>query len=315
MNKRDAVLRILDGKQSQPYVPAAFFLHFAPEFREGQASVQKHLEYFRYTGMDFVKIQYEQTFPTVSAIQKPGDWSKMPAYGHDFFAGQLAAVRGLVDALKREAVVIVTLYSTYMCAGHSTSDALLTAHLNQDPDAVRKGFEIITDSLLYFVRECIKIGVDGFYTSTQGGEAGRFADKRIFDQYIRPFDLTLMEEANRACQFNVLHVCDYQRDYDDFTPFLNYPGQVLNCPLHVGSRTLSPKDAATMFNRPYMGGLERKGILATGTAAQIQQEATDILKKAPEQFILGADCTVPAETPWANLKVAIDTAHNYRHGA
>ena len=149
-----------------------FSYTFAPEFHEGQAAVDKHIEYFRYTGMDLVKIQYERKFPKIPEIQTPDDWSKMPRYDQEFFAGQLAAVEGLVKALKDEAVVIVTLYSPYMCAGHSTSDALLTQHLQRDPEKVRKGVEAVTDSLLVIVRECIKLGVDGFYTSTQGGEAG-----------------------------------------------------------------------------------------------------------------------------------------------
>ena len=36
----------------------------------------------------------------------------------------------------------------------------------------------------------------------------------------------------------------------------------------------------------------------------------DVLTQAPQRFILAADCTVPSETSWENLKAAIDTAHN-----
>ncbi|MBI5959357.1 MAG: hypothetical protein HY866_11520 [Chloroflexi bacterium] len=311
INKREILFGLLEGTPA-PYVPAAFFLHFPPEFREGRAAVEKHLEFFRYTGMDFVKIQYEKPFPPRPEIQKPADWAKMPHYDREFFEGQLQVVEGLVKAAKQEAVVVVTLYSPYMCAGHSTTDALLTTHLNQDPDSVRRGMEIITESMLVFVRECIRLGVDGFYHSTQGGEAGRFADGQIFEQYIKPFDLILMEEARQHCAFNILHVCDYLRDYDDFAPFLDYPGHVVNCPLHLGERTISPAEAAQMFKRPYMGGMERKGILATGTPDEVRQAAAETLHAAPESFVLAADCTVPAETSWNNLKAAIDTAHTFR---
>jgi uroporphyrinogen decarboxylase len=311
MNKRDAILSLLEDNQVPPYIPAAFFLHFPPVFHAGQAAVDKHLEYFHYTGMDFVKIQYERTFPHLPTIQTPDDWVKMPRYGRDFFEGQLKAVEELVKAAKSEAVVIQTLYSTYMCAGHTTSDALLTEHLRQEPDKVRKGLEIITDSLLLFVRECIKLGVDGFYTSTQGGEAGRFDDS-VFERCIKPYDLALMEEVNRACPLNILHVCDYLRDYDDFSRFLDYPGDIVNCPLKLGNKHISPKEAARLFKRPYMGGLERKGIIANGTPVQIRETVEAVLREAPYRFILAADCTVPSETPWDNLKSAIDTAHGYQ---
>ena len=63
-----------------------------------------------------------------------------------------------------------------------------------------------------------------------------------------------------------------------------------------------------------MGGLERKGVIATGAPDLIRQAAGSVLSEAPERFILAADCTVPAETPWENLKTAIDTAHAHRPG-
>jgi hypothetical protein len=42
-------------------------------------------------------------------------------------------------------------------------------HIYEDPEAVKKGMQIVTDSLMTFVQGCIRLGVDGFYTSTQGG--------------------------------------------------------------------------------------------------------------------------------------------------
>ena len=312
MNQRDLILNLAQGGAALPYVPAAFFLHFPPAFHAGQAAVEKHLEYFRYTGMDLIKIQYEAVFPHLPQIQRPDDWARLPHYGRDFFAGELAAVDGLVRAAHDEAVIVVTLYSPYMCAGQSGSTEMVDEHLRREPEKVRRGLEVVTDSLLGFVRECIRLGVDGFYMSTQGGEAGRFADPRIFAEFIRPYDLALMEEAQRACPFNVLHVCDYVRDYDDFTPFLDYPGTVVSSPLKLRGQRLTPQQAVERFGRPYLGGLERLGVIAHGTPEQIRQAVDAVIAEAPSRFILGADCTVPSDTPWDNLRAAIDAAHAHR---
>ena len=105
--------------------------------------MDKHLAYFRYTGMDLVKIQYERVFPPVPAIRTPDDWAKMPLYGRDFYEPQLQVVAGLVKAVRDEAVVVQTLYSPFMCAGQTTSSELLLAHIKEAPDKVRKGMEII----------------------------------------------------------------------------------------------------------------------------------------------------------------------------
>jgi uroporphyrinogen decarboxylase len=100
--------------------------------------------------------------------------------------------------------------------------------------------------------------------------------------------------------------------YNDLTPFLDYPGQVVNCSLQLGERQLKPREISKMFGRPFMGGLERKGVITSGSLDQIRQVTHEALAQAPERFILAADCTVPSETPWENLKAAIDVAHRAR---
>jgi len=311
-NRREAMLAVLDAAGPQEYIPAAFFLHFAPQFQRGRPAVEKHLEFFRYTGMDFVKIQFELPFPRHPEIRRPADWSRLPFYGKEFYEPQLEVVKGLVEEAKHEALIILTLYSPFMLAGQAVGAETLEAHIREDPEATRRGIEIIAESLLLFVREAIRLGVDGFYHSTQGGEASRLGNSPLFARCVKPFDLLVMNEINRACIFNILHICDYHAAYDDLSHFLDYPGHVVNCSLHVGERTLTPQEISAMFGRPFMGGLERKGILATGTPEEAARAAHAALRQKSDRFILGADCTVPGETSWDNLRAAIAAAHNYR---
>ncbi len=314
MNKRDAVLSLLDPARKPETVPAAFFLHFDPAYHRGEAAVIKHLEYFHYTGMDLVKIQYEHRFPHLEEIRRPEDWARMPFYKLDFYEEPLRVVEGLVKAAKAEAPVILTLYSPFMFAGHVTSDETVTAHIQENPGAVRRGMEIITGSVLEFIKECARLGLDGFYTSTQGGEDGRFADRALFDECVRPFDLALMEQANRLCPFNILHVCDYRLPYSDLSPYVDYPGHVVSAPMQLTGGMMSSRQVADLFKRPIMGGMDRLGVIASGSHSQVVQAADEVLRDAPERFILGADCTVPAVTSWDNLRAAIAAAHNYRRG-
>jgi uroporphyrinogen decarboxylase len=315
MNKRERVLQLVHAPTPPAYVPAAFFLHFDPADHAGAAAVQKHLEFFRYTGMDFVKVQYEQTLPPPPRpLLTPADWAAAPLYPSEFFEPPAAVARGLVAAAKAEALVVMTLYSPYMWARRLAGEAALSAHLRADPEAVKRGLEIVTENVLHLVRACKQAGVDGFYASTQGGEAGHYTGTDIFERYIKPTDLAVWAEIG-DCTFNILHVCDYEGGYDDLTPFLDYGGHVVNCSLKLGDRRLRPAEAAQMFGRPFMGGLERLGRLATGTPEDARRAAAEALAAAPARFILAADCTVPGDTPWENLKAAIDAAHRYRETA
>ena len=72
----------------------------------------------------------------------------MPPYGLDFYRPQLEVVERLVKAAGHEALVLVTLYSPFMCAGHTVGRTELARHIEQDGEAVRKGMETITESLL-----------------------------------------------------------------------------------------------------------------------------------------------------------------------
>jgi uroporphyrinogen decarboxylase len=308
MNKRDTMLSLIHDSASLEYIPAAFFLHFDSAYHQGQAAIEEHLEFFHATGMDFVKIQYEQPFPSSTPIRKPEDWVHAPLCSEEFFEAPIHVVEGLVKAAHPEAVVIMTLYSPFMWAAHLAD---ITNHLQENPEAVKKGLEIMIENVLTLVRACKRAGIDGFYASSQGGEAFRFQDPNIFQKYIKPTDLVVWDELS-SCSFNILHICDYEGAYDDLTPFLDYPGHVVNSSLKIGDRTLTPKDASQLFGRPFMGGLERKGVLATGDSEAIRQAATDVLEQTPERFILAADCTVPSDTPWENLRTAIETAHQYR---
>ena len=77
---------------------------------------------------------------------------------------------------------------------------------------------------------------------------------------------------------------------------------------------LYPSDEETLIHfeaksrEPLM---ERLGILAKGSEDEVRAEARRVLAQKPDRFILAADCTVPADTPWANLRAAVDEAHRW----
>ena len=118
-----------------------------------------------------------------------------------------------------------------------------------------------------------------------------------------------MKEVSTACPFNILHVCDYVAPYDSFEAVRDYPGQVVNCNSKMVGKELGWQEISAYFKRPCMGGLDRHGILANGTPNQVEDEIKRVVKSAPRQFILGADCTVEGNTEWSRLGHAIASAH------
>lgn len=312
-SKRDLVLQVLDTSRPQTYIPAGFFMHFAPNRRLGDPAISDHLNYFRTTGMDFVKIQYEQPHPKVAGVKSAADWAKIPVLPEEWFEPTLYVIRGLVKEAKAEALILPTLYSPYQMAKQAVAWSDLVKHVYEDPEAVSRGMENVLLSTLNFARAAVRAGVDGFYTCTQGGETNRIADRALFNRTIKAFDMLQHKQVAQLTSFNILHVCDYDGDYNEFTArFQDYSGHVVNTPLSADGRPLSLAQAADIFKRPVMGGLERKGILSTGTPGEVARAVKAVLKEAPSHLILSANCTVRTDIPIENLQSAIKTAHEFR---
>jgi len=163
-----------------------------------------------------------------------------------------------------------------------------------------------------YVKECIALGVDGFYASTQGGDVSMFAGSPRFEQCVKPYDLALMQEMDRACAFNILHICDFHSGYRDLSPFEDYPGHVVSTPGALESQGEGAGHDLERFGRPLMGGLDRHGAIATGSQADIVAAVHRILEATAAKHFLGADCTLPGDVSWDNIRCAIDAAHAWR---
>ena len=310
-NKREKVLAVLDQSKPNEYVPAAFFMHFKDKL--GQGAIDSHLQYFRATNMDFVKVQYEIVVPRIESIKSPKDWAKIPVYKKDFFEPQLQVIEALVKELKAEALILPTVYSPLSLA-QQTVGTEAAEHIKQDPEAVATGLNALTESILNYINEAIRRGADGFYISTQGGNSKFFDNGALFEKAILPYDKIVSQEASNKALLNILHICDYgEAYYRQINQFTSYPGSIINAPnVLLDGTPIKTAEVQTTFRRPVMGGLDRLGVLIKGTEEEAKAAVDTVLREASPNFILGADCTVPSDVPWQRLRAVIDYAHNWR---
>jgi uroporphyrinogen decarboxylase len=311
-SKRDLMMQVLDMSATPGYIPAGFFMHFGVQ---GDAAIKKHLSYFHATNMDFVKIQFdEQEFSHNDQIKTPKDWAAIPILSEKWFEPSLYLLKNLIKEAKSEAMIIQTLYSPYQMAKQIVPWDLLVEHVYEDAESVCRGMENITLTIMNFVHAAARMGVDGFYTCTQGGETNRIADRALFNRTIKNYDMILYKEVSELVAYNIMHVCDYDGSYEDFElRFQDYPGQVICVPLTADNKPLSLARAADIFKRPVMGGLDRHGILSTGSPEDVKKATINVLNDAPPNVILGANCTVSPEIPIENIQIAIKTAHEFRN--
>ena len=312
-NRREVILQVLDQSRPNEYVPAAFFLHF--ENKLGRKAVQDHKDFYRATNMDFVKVFYEIVVPQID-IRNGKDWERVPVYDEDFFAPQVAVIEDLAREFGKEAFILPTVYSPLALA-HQTlgRDKDLKKLAEEDPKAFGQAIKNLSLSIENYLRAARKHGADGFYVSSQGGDGNSLSPK-IWKEYVREWDKHVSEVANEIGEINILHICDYGTPFKNaeaLYAFTDYPASIINVPLNFSDgSTLNLKEAQQRFSRPIFGGLERLGVIATGTIEEAKKAVDKVLENAPQNFILGADCTVPGETDWEKLRAVIDYAHTWR---
>jgi uroporphyrinogen decarboxylase len=301
MNKIERVRAALAG-EAVDRVPASFWFHFTPDKAHGEASVQAHLEYYRASGIDYLKVMNEHQYRANVELKAPADWRDVrPApLSSPFFQEQLDEVKRLVDELGDECLIITTIFNPF-ASGNYASGRVVTGHLKADAEAVHQGLGAIADSLAEFAVACVEAGASGIFYSAQGGEADRFTEEE-FLSYIKPHDLTVLNAVKDHGEFHLLHIC---KDRVRLPLFVDYPGHAVNWA--ATKNNLSLTEGRELFQRTIVGGMDDRGIVVDGTPDEISAAARAVIDDfGTTGFMLGADCTFPTDIDVNNIRVAVE---------
>ncbi|MCR4860070.1 MAG: hypothetical protein K5910_05340 [Bacteroidales bacterium] len=310
VNKKEIMDRFVAGTLDPAYAPAAFFAHFGGNSKVGEAAVQAHLQFYLQTNQDILKVQFEQAAPRIDTLDRVAtDW--MP---EDFYRPTLEIISRLQEIAGKDVYILPTIYNPFQVARQSLGEKRIVAAAKDQPEALKGVLDSYKNALLWLVRECKAAGIEGFYTTTQGGEK-KFYDipGGFFETFIKPYDLELMGECNRGTKLNILHICDWEGPFDDLTRFADYPGQIVNTPNSLdGTTPFTLADGYALFKRPVLGGFDRKKEINTVGDAEVATMAQKIFDEGPKgKVMLGADCTV-SSAPLPNIHAAVATAHRHK---
>jgi len=303
MNKIDRIRAVVNGKKPDR-VPASFWYHFPPKGKvRGKESVKAHLDFYRKSGIDFLKIMNEHPYQVNLDIENPADWRKIkPApMTSEFFQSHLDEIKMITDELKGDCLTTTTIFNPYSSGNHA-SGKLVTEHLNADPKSVSIGLKTIAESLAQFALACIEAGSDGIYFAAQGGEADRF-EEDIFLEFIKPHDLTVLNAVKEQGELNITHICG---DNVRLHLYANYPGDVINW-ASTEKHNIPLKAGKKLFDRTILGGMDNNGVIINGPVGDIQQSVFDIIEEfGDERLIIGADCTLPSDINVDHIRAVIE---------
>ncbi len=235
-------------------------------------------------------------------VQEPGDWRRLHSLdpNRGALGEQLQALHLIGNELKGEAYFIHTIFNPLSVAKYLVGNRFepVKTSIEDNPDALRKALEIITETFIDYIQAALEAGASGIFYATTGWAS---RDKLTEDQYRAfgvDYDMRVME-AFQSAPFNVLHNCG---DHIMFDLLADYPVHAISwSATFAGNPNLAEGKSRT--ERAVMGGISEKTTLPRGSAQQAADEARDAIRLTEgTRFLLAPGCSIPPATPKANLE-------------
>lgn len=315
-SKRELVFRAIRGEEVER-VPIGFWFHFVTLEEKGQGlnnprifqkSVEGHRKYVERIHPDFVKIMSDGFFiypsnvysPSVTSIQELA-YIESIGENHPWIQQQVEVVQAIRETFTEEIASFYNIFSPisnlkrWFRTETSRGDKEVADLFLENPELFREILDVIAEDIAILTKAIIQDGgADGIYLSTQEIQDERITAE-LYQTYIEPSNVKVLEAANQAGGVNILHICGFQGASNDVTIFKDYPAQVFNWATHHEAVSL-PQGQELFHGKAVLGGFEngKQSLLYGGSKAELQVETKRLLTEAGTRgVLLGADCTVP----------------------
>ena len=308
------ITALLEGGQTDR--PArSLWKHFPIVDQRADSLAERTIDFQRRYDWDFVKICHNGLYSIEdwgSEIRWPGhelergevirfgigsatDWERLEPLGTEAGAlgRELEVVRRVAGHFDREVPVLATVFSPLTTAIKMRGERLFE-DFESDPEALRRGLSVITDTTARFATEVMRAGADGIFFATQLATRDRLSVDQ-YREFGREFDLPVLEAAG-AGWFNLLHI---HGDDPMIDRLADYPVAALNW--HDRRSTASLDQVRNMSDKLFVGGVDEVGVLGqVGTPGDTAEErlATHLreaIEAAGGGLVLGPGCVVPLE--------------------
>lgn len=315
MSNRNLVLDAFDNKKVER-VPVGFWFHFAADafFDSSEETVKRniagHQKYVDEFHPDFLKLMSDGFFGYPNeAVKKLQTAKELDAVTRDntqeWIQGQVSLVKELTKRFKEEQPSFYNIFApaTYLSflleeAGNGVTVEQLA---KENPEGLSHILsEFAKDIADLSVRVITEGGADGIYLSVRNIDG---VSKEDYLKYIAPSELYILKAVNKVSDYNILHICGFEGHRNDLTTYVDYPAKVINWAVTI--EHVSLKEGKKLFGgRAVIGGFNNTtdGVLYKGSQKEIEAETQKLLEEADDTgVILGADCTIPSDTPLTHL--------------
>jgi len=322
MTNRELLLAALNNKEV-PRLPLGFWFHFVSEAEKPQGlerpelaeqSVKGHKRYIEEFRPDFVKVMsdgffgYPQKGETVKlnlGAEKIGDLAKFQPVGedHPWIQAQIAQVKKIVS-LQRDIMYFYNIFSPSTTLKRIIGLETMITWFKEDPSLLAGTLLRMAEGIAVQARSVIVHGgADGIYLSAQNNDRSRISDDE-YRRYFSPADKIVLDAANAASENNILHICGNRGFRNHLETWTGYKAKAYNWASNVEGVSLS--EGKKIFGgAAVIGGFANTAddLIYRGSREEIEACTAKIIAEAGRTgVILGADCTVPDDTPFEHFQ-------------
>ncbi len=331
-NKRELLKKAFGGIEVNR-VPCGFWHHFilgkdqfiGLEQREVlDRAIKGHIDYYNKVNTDMMKLMNEGFFgyPPImnNKFDSREDLLKVQSIGenHEWIVKQVEHVRKLTDIFADDVMTFYNVFAPlqairirfdFLDMDFSRFVMLAEKYPEEFKMAgmeIQKDFKILVKKLLNETK------LDGIYYCVQNIQSDMY-DKKMYDEYIKPTEIGLLELANQISDYNILHICGYAHHKNDLSFYKEYKAKVYNWAVHTEG--VSIKEGKKIFGgASILGGFDNnpKTLIDSGSKEELEKYVKDLIdENGYKGYIIGADCSIPNDIDDQKVRHISDATYKY----
>lgn len=222
-----------------------------------------------------------------------------PCLGH--LSQQLKAAYYMKNLISKNSLedmpVLMTIYSP-LTSAYKLAGKFLLESIKEHENIVRCALNVIADTTVNFIRECLKIGIDGFFFASQMSNYSYFTEEQ-YDDLGKKYDMKLFEAFTNETIFNIVHI---HGENAMFNKLAEYPANCLNW----HDRWIGPSldEVRKTTGKCLLGGIDEENILGVADDEKFGEHVRQAIKTGGKRgFILGPGCTAYPNLPEGHLEI------------
>ena len=290
MNKIERVRAALAGAPVD-HPPVTLWYHFGLQHAAPERVAQAHLEFFDAYDFDWLKVMNDYSYPMppgIETLDRPEDLARIVRLdvARTPLAAQLQVLEHLVRALRGRALVVETMFNAWNTLRRNVVKDAMARFMREQPDALAHALQAVNTTLIDYAHAALDRGVAGIFFSAPA--SAEILTRDEFEQFMRPYDLALLNAIHGRDEMNVLHAHGGQLFLDRL---LDYPVRAVSWADRDTGPSLGDLRGRTAL--PLMGGLTH-GNFAYESAATLRAQVRDAIRATGGRgLFLAPGCAVP----------------------